>query len=346
MPMASNPILIESYRGSTLESFHRGAISIVDENGEEIFAYGNTMQWCYPRSTMKLFQHLPFLLSGLFEEVGLTPSQLALMCGSHNGEDVHVKEAISILDKNKIDSSKLQCGAQWPELKDDQIKLFGKSKTPSALHNNCSGKHAGFLLYCQLRNWPLQNYLDPEHPLQKEIRKVVAEIYEFPEENLEIGTDGCSAPVYAMPLKHQALAYKNLVNPSNQLKDYKEHLDTVVKACTSYPEMVAGSKRYCTDIMKVAGDQIVAKTGADGVYCMALRNQKWGIAIKIDDGSMGPQYLVAQQVLNHLINFTEDSRIKLSKYTEETKVNYSKKVVGKLSAHPDFATALSQRFGH
>ena len=338
----SNPILIESYRGKTLESFHRGAVCVVDEDGKNVFSIGDSQQLCYPRSTMKLFQHLPFLQSKEFEQVNISSSQLAVMCGSHNGEIQHQKEAESILKLAGLEVNQLQCGGQIPELVKDRIELYKSGEKPNHLHNNCSGKHAGFLLYCKLKGWPLDNYLDPEHPLQKEIKQVVSDIYEFPVNQLALGKDGCSAPVYAMPLYHQALSYKNLVRPDKHNIVYKKSLETIVEACTQHPFMVAGNKRYCTQLMEVAGEQVVAKTGADGVYCLGLRKKGWGVAIKIDDGAMGPQYMVAQHLLEKFINLSSEACEKLKNYHTEEKYNFSKKHVGKLSVSSDLTDALSK----
>lgn len=338
----ANPILIESIRGKTLESFHRGVICVVNEEGEIVFSIGDEQQICYPRSTMKLFQHLPFLQSEEFKKVNLTPSQLAVMCGSHNGEIEHQKEAESILKLGGLKMNQLQCGGQMPELTKDRVELYKSGANPNHLHNNCSGKHAGFLLYCHLKGWSLENYLDPEHPLQQEIKQVVADLYEYPIEKLAMGRDGCSAPVYSMPIYNQAVSYKNLVSPKGTCSKYFESLQKIVEACTQHPFMVAGNKRYCTQLMEVAGEQVVAKTGADGVYCMGLRKKGWGVSIKIDDGTMGPQYIAAQHLLEKFINLSSDACEKLKEYHTEERYNFSKRHVGRFNASQKLKQALSQ----
>lgn len=320
-----NPILIESYRGETLESFHRGVVCIVNEKGNIIASLGDPTQICYPRSTLKLFQHVPLLMSDAIEKYGITEEEIAVMCGSHNGEEAHLEAVTSILAKADVDVKDLGCGAHMPELREDRINLYSKNEKPSHLHNNCSGKHAGFLLYCKHKGYDLRTYLNPDHPLQVEIKEVCANLYEFPIDKLQLGRDGCSAPVYSLPVYNQALAYKNLVQPPAK---YAKALEQIVEACCNNPFMVAGSKRYCSALMDVAGDRLVAKTGADGVYCIGLKKQKWGIAIKIDDGQMGPQYLVAQNILQQIGLLNNEECVKLSNYSEEKLINFSKLTIG------------------
>ncbi len=143
-----NPIIVEVRRGDVLESFHRGVICVVDENGNVLYSEGNIGQVCFPRSALKFFQHIPLLLSGAFEYFGFTMEELAIMCGSHNGEPEHVSLVESIFKKIGLNPNLLQCGAQPPTLKKDVNRLVLEGKEPSALHNNCSGKHAGFLAWC------------------------------------------------------------------------------------------------------------------------------------------------------------------------------------------------------
>jgi len=325
-----NPILVESYRGEVLESFHRGVVCLVNERGDIIDGIGDVTQLCYPRSSLKLFQHIPLLMSGAVEKYQLTLEEIALMCGSHNGEKKHMEIATQILQKAGLKPNALQCGVQMPTLKEDIKTLYQSNLSASALHNNCSGKHAGFLLYCVYKGYDTQGYLDLKHPLQQEILAVSSEFYEYDKANTQCGVDGCSAPIFAYPVYNQALAYKNLIAPTPALQSYKKALDLIVEAVAKYPYMIGGKKRYCTQLMELAGDRVIGKTGADGVYCLALRKKKWGLTIKIDDGKMGPQYLVVQNILENLNILTEIEKQELLQYHQETMKNFGKKVVGEL----------------
>lgn len=295
---SSNPILVQNYRGGIVESFHRGSFCVVDENGKVLWSVGDIQQRSFPRSALKYFQHIPFLLSGGFDDLGFGPKELAIMCASHNGEDMHLEVVDVVLGRVKLNKDALQCGAQQPTRKNDYIRLIKNDLEPTCMHNNCSGKHAGFLAHCVHQDYSLEDYLSPQHPLHQAIKAVTAQFYEMIEDDLSVGVDGCSAPIFGMPLYNQALAYKNLIAPM-PWKD--EAMDSackrIVYAVTQYPELIAGTKRYCTDLMRVTNGKIVGKTGADGVYCLSIPEKNWGIAIKVDDGKMGPQYQVAHGLL-------------------------------------------------
>ncbi len=324
-----NPILVELHRGEVNESFHRGVICVVDKNNEVIFSRGDIQQVCYPRSAMKLFQHIPLITSGAFEHFNFTLKELAVMCGSHNGEQMHMDTVNGILQKIGLTDSYLKCGAQSPTLKVDLHKLIKSDLKPTQLHNNCSGKHAGFLAYCIYNKLDPNEYISPNSELQIEIKKVVSAFYEFPENELKCGMDGCSAPTFAMPVYNQAVAFKNLANPSNSIPDkYKEAASIIIKACSEFPEMLAGSKRYCTDLIKNTKGRIIGKTGADGVYCLVDTQTGMGISIKIDDGKMGPQYQVAQELLDHLNLISQEIKDSLDSYHEFELTNFSGNVIG------------------
>lgn len=235
------------------------------------------------------------------------------MCGSHNGEAIHTEGASHILQVIGLDKRALACGAQPPTHKSDYIRLIRAGENPSTLHNNCSGKHSGFLAYCKFMGLSTEDYLDLNHPLHIEIRKYAALFHEMETEELIPGLDGCSAPIFAMPVYNQAVAYKNLVNPEKFGPQIAAACKMITDAVTQYPEMVAGSKRYCTDLMQITSGKIIGKTGADGVYSLAIPDKKWGICIKIDDGRMGPQYNVAQSVLQSLglINDIEENQLNM-----------------------------------
>ncbi len=327
-----NPVLVEVRRGDVIESFHRGVICVVDQNGEIIYHVGDVNQIAYPRSAMKYFQHIPLLISGNFEKLNLSLKDLAIMCGSHNGEEMHQSLVLNILEGLKLKESDLKCGAQAPTLKKDLHLLIKSDKEPSQLHNNCSGKHAGFLAYCKSKGWDTTNYLSPEHPLQLEIKKYVSMFYETPEKDLYLGVDGCSAPIFGMSIYKQAIAYKNLIVNNFGSPEIDEACAKIVKAVTTYPELVAGNQRYCTDLMRVTNGRIIGKTGADGIYCLAIPEKKWGIAIKIDDGKMGPQYQVAQELLLNLNLISREEYNQLNPYNECDIKNFAGNIVGKSRA--------------
>jgi len=325
-----NPILVELMRGGITESFHRGVVCVVDEQGDIIFSIGDVKQVCYPRSALKYVQHIPLLSSGIFDHFNFTHKELSLMCGSHNGEAQHVEVVNGILEKIDFDNSVLACGAQNPTRKSDWINLIKNGEFAHAVHNNCSGKHAGFLAYNAFYQLEASGYLSSDFELQKKIKECVARFAELEVTELIEGLDGCSAPTYAMPVYNQALMYKNLVAPSDVLSDdEKQAAKRVISAVAEFPEMIAGTKRYCTDLMAVTNGRIIGKTGADGVYCLAIPEKKWGISIKVDDGKMGPQYQIAQAVLLELGLLSTEEADKLNPYYEFDIPNFA----GNIASH-------------
>jgi len=326
-----NPILVEVYRANVLESFHRGAICVVNENNEIIFSKGNVEQICYPRSAMKFVQVLPLLVLGGIEKFDFTLQEIAIMCGSHNAEQEHLTVVESILSKIGLDKNHLYCGPQYPSSKRDADQLIRENKKPEHIHNNCSGKHAGMLALCQLINAPIHDYINPVHAIQQLILEYVEKIYEYPKEKMVTALDGCSAPIYSIPVLNQAIGFKNLVS-----NHYEEKLANackiVMEAVSKYPFMVAGSKRYCTDMMQITAPQIIGKTGAEGIFCMSLPKQKIGVCIKIDDGKMLPQYNVAQAFVEATGLFSQETLEPLHHYLQEPLINFNKLTVGEIKA--------------
>ena len=293
-----NPILVEVRRRGVLESFHRGVVCVVDAKGETIYSKGDIEQVSYPRSAMKLFQHIPLISSGIHNEYNLSSKEISIMCGSHNGEEQHKEVVYSMLNKIGLNESHLKCGAQKPTLKSDYEELIRNGKSAMAVHNNCSGKHAGFLALCKNKGYDIENYLELDHQIQKEIKKTVSVYYEVDENDLIPGIDGCSAPTFAMPIRNMAIAFKNLSKPnSNITQDQYKASQIILDSIKKHPEMLAGTNRYCTDLIKVTKGRIIGKTGADGVYSLVIPSEGIGITVKIDDGKMGPQYQVVQEVL-------------------------------------------------
>jgi len=337
---ACNPVLVESYRGPVLESFHRGVICVVDEHNNIMYQQGHVEQVCYPRSALKFFQQLPLLLSGAADHFGFTEEELAVMCGSHNGEAQHLKVVRGIFQKIGLDESALGCGAQAPTLKQDAQALIRSGLEPAAIHNNCSGKHAGFLAWCVFHQQPVDSYLHADHPLHQEIKKWVSLFYEIPEAALQTGLDGCSAPIFAMPVRNQAIAYKNLVFPEKFEPAVQAACKRITDAVSTYPMMIAGTKRYCSDLMKAAGKTLIGKTGADGVYCIGLPERKLGICIKIDDGKMGPQYHVAQKLLQECGVLSDEAAAELAHYITAPQSNFAGNQTGTIRVNEQ----LSYRF--
>lgn len=325
---ADNPILVSRSRGNAIESAHRGIICVVDQNNHVIYQAGNIDQVSFTRSALKPFQVIPLIEAGGIDHFGLTLEEIAVICGSHNAEIAHVAAIRSILRKIGLDESALQCGKQPPTHRATRKKMELDGIPFDHIHNNCSGKHAGFLAYCVLKGWSIDDYLSPDHPSQQSIKQVVAEMHNLALTDLLEGEDGCSAPNFAFSIRQQAIGYKNLCDPAQFSSVRQAACNTILKAMAQYPYMVAGSQRYCTDLMQLLAPEVIGKTGADGVYAMAFPAKKWGCAIKIEDGKMGPQYNVAQAFIQMSQLFDPQALETLKTYLEKPVLNWNKHQVG------------------
>lgn len=326
----SNPILVEIYRNKVLESFHRGSICVVDKDGEIIFSEGDVNQICYPRSAMKFLQVLPLIENGGMEKFNFSLEEIAIMCGSHNAEEEHLRVVNSILNKIGLNKEKLFCGPQYPTSKKVADELIRRNQNPQHIHNNCSGKHAGMLALCISLGFTTEDYINPNHPIQKLILETCLEMYEYEKEKIIIAKDGCSAPIFSIPIYNQALGFKNIVYPEKFSDKRKNACKIVIEAISKYPFMVAGSNRYCTDMMKICAPQIIGKTGAEGIFCLGLTEKKLGVCIKIDDGKMLPQYNVAQAFIEATNIFSIEKSQPLHHYIEDELLNFNKFVTGEI----------------
>lgn len=280
-----NPILIELTRGSRMESSHRGAAVVISAVGEAVAAWGNVDRPVFVRSAAKPLQALALVETGAADAFAVEPAELALACGSHSGEAQHVACVTAWLDRLGLDGGALVCGAHPPLDANAAAELVRHGKAPLPVHNNCSGKHAGFLTVARHLGLPLAGYVDPDHPLQQRIRQDVVEIGGIAVGDDMIGIDGCGAPAFALPLRALALAFARLARPAALPPPRAAAAARMLAAMAAHPGMVAGSGRFDTGVIAAAGRGIVSKGGAEGVHAAALSELGLGIAVKIDDGS-------------------------------------------------------------
>ena len=282
--------LVELTRGAIVECVHYGAFAVVDSQGKLLCSAGDPDLRTFPRSSMKPFQVLPFVESGGVEFFGLSAEELAIMCASHAGTDAHVAVLRGIHKKAGLQESDLQCGVHYPSDRatSDAMRLRGELPTP--YRHNCSGKHSGMLAAARLRGLPIENYLELEHPVQQSIRAAMAEMSAMQAEALIPGIDGCSAPVYALPLRAFAYAVARLCDPGGLSAERQAACRKVTDAMRSYPLMVAGPGKLDTVLMQVLGDKLVSKGGAEGYQMIGLLPDAdkgtpgIGIVMKFSDG--------------------------------------------------------------
>ena len=288
--MNYQPIL-ELTRGKTLESVHFGAFAVVDSRGKLLASRGDSGTVTFLRSSAKPFQALPFIESGGAEFWGYTEAEIAITCASHSGTDLHRDTVAGIQAKVGLSESQLQCGVHPPIDEATRNALIRAGETPTPNRHNCSGKHTGMLAFAKMRNLSLEDYLDPQHPIQQEIRRTLGEMCGLAPEGIALGTDGCSAPNFALPLRNAALGFARLVDPWELAPSRAAACRKITAAMTAHPEMVAGAGRFDTRLMEVAQGKIVAKGGAEGYQAVGILpgvlapdSPGVGIALKISDG--------------------------------------------------------------
>jgi L-asparaginase II len=287
-----NPVLVEVLRGGVVESRHAGAVAVLDADGGVLAAIGDIDRAVFPRSAVKVLQALPLVASGAAEQLQLGDAELAIACASHRGEALHASTVAAMLAKAGLDSDCLECGAHWPYDEQATRELAARGLEPSPLHNNCSGKHAGFLcLACQLAG-PAVNlrqyvkgYVQPDHPVMREVTAALEAATGASLRDAPRGTDGCSIPTYAIPLRRLALAFARVGSGVGLSPEHARAARHLRQAVAREPFMVAGSGRMDTLVMQRLGERVFMKVGAEGVYCAALPERGLGVAIKIDDGN-------------------------------------------------------------
>jgi L-asparaginase II len=281
----TNPVLVEVARGPLVESRHRGAIAVVDSHSNRRAAIGDVGRAVFPRSATKLIQALPLVESGAADAFGYGVEELALACASHVGERRHVAIVARMLEKCGRSPADLECGVHPPLNRAAANALVRAGESPGPLHNNCSGKHAAFIgLACHLGVDP-KGYVSPDHPVQRAVTAALAATTGTPIGADVCAVDGCSIPAYAVPLDRLALAFARLVSREGQPPRRAAAASRLFDACMSDPSLVAGSGRFCTEVMADFSGRVFVKTGAEGVYCGVIPEAALGIAVKCDDGA-------------------------------------------------------------
>lgn len=297
-------MLAELTRGGEVESVHAGSIAVVDASGRLVASAGNPDRFAYFRSSAKPFQAIPLVESGAADAFGFTPAELALCCASHYGEPRHQAAVAAMLAKVGLTANDLQCGIPYPGDADEAARIRVGLVDPSPLQCDCSGKHTGMLATAVHLGYPVASYLDPEHPVQRTIRGVVAEVCRVPAHDLRFATDGCSVPTFGAPLRAFAAAFAALAapeqTPAGAGREHAAALNRLRTAMTSYPENVAGTGDFITDLMRCAGGTVAAKTGAEGLVCLAVPKRGLGIAIRVADGTYRAHGVIAIGVLEQL----------------------------------------------
>jgi L-asparaginase II len=273
--------MTEIWRGPILESLHMGHAAICDPQGVILRAWGDPQAVIYPRSSSKMIQALPLVTSGAADRFGLGPEQLALACASHNGAAIHVDRVRAWLDRLGLSDADFRCGTQEPADVDERNRLIRGLKAPCQVHNNCSGKHTGFLTLSQHMGAGPE-YVDIDHPVQQAALAAFEEVTGATSPGW--GIDGCSAPNFATTLHGLARAMAWFASAADRSDRASVAAGRLVQAMMAHPDLVAGEGRSCTALMRAMGGRAAVKTGAEAVFVAIVPERRVGIAVKITDG--------------------------------------------------------------
>ncbi len=334
-PERNPAILVEVTRGPIVESVHYGVIAVSDVEGNLLAWAGNPGMVTYYRSSSKPIQAMALVETGAADHFGLTEREIAIVCGSHGGEDIHIEAVQSILDKIGCGIDALACGVHPPLDKDAARAMLEREEAPTAIYNNCSGKHAGMLALARFNGWPIGGYENPRHPVQQIMLQTVADFASLRPDEVPVGVDGCGVCTFGLSLHRMALSFARLGQPEYWPEPRRTAVRRITMAMTRHPEMVAARQgRIDTDLMVAAGGSLIAKAGAESLFCVSkLGNGSepaTGFALKLLDGdasgrARNPAIVEALRQADFL---HEDALNKLEKYWMEEVRNRPGDVVG------------------
>jgi L-asparaginase II len=330
--MSEIPVLVEVTRGAAVESRHRGSAAVVDTAGRVALAWGDIAAPVYARSALKPLQALPLVETGAADAFGLGARELALACASHHGEPAHVDTVAAWLARLGLGVQDLECGAHPPLDPAAAKALIEHGIAPSALHNNCSGKHAGFLTAARHLGEPTRGYIAAEHPAQQRVLAVVEAMTGCDLSQAPRGIDGCGIPVIGMPLAGLARAMARMGDPRDLPPARAAAATRLLDAMAAEPLMVSGTTGFATALLRVAGDRVRAKPGAEGVYAAALPTLGLGLALKIEDGAGRAAEVALAAILTRLGVLDAAARAALAGRAEPPVRNVAGRIVGAI--HP------------
>ena len=324
----TNPVLVEVVRGAAVESRHRGAVAICDTEGADYLATGDVATPIFPRSAVKPLQALPLLESGAADDFGLSDKALAIACSSHGGEPEHVAAVEGFLARAGLDGGALECGAHWPLHQASARALVRDHRTPHALHNNCSGKHAGMLCLARKMKVDHRHYIGAEHPVQREVRATLEGMFDLKLDSY--GIDGCSIPTYPVPLRNLARAFARFGTGRHIGEQRFAAAHRLMRCCGEHPFYVGGTERFCTEVLRGLQNRAFVKIGAEGVIAGVVPELGLGIAVKCDDGGQRAAEVVMAALLLRLLPLSSEDGAFLEARARPQLKNWNGLLVGHL----------------
>jgi len=324
------PIVVEVTRGGIAESRHLVSAAVVDADGRSVAAFGDTSKPVFSRSAAKPIQALPLVETGAGD--AFTDAEIALACASHGGEDVHVTIAATMLARAGLTQRALECGTHMPSHEPTMQAMIRRGAAPCPLHNNCSGKHAGFLATAVKMGERPAFYVDLAHPVQRRISQTLVEMTGEALDARPIGIDGCSIPTIGFSLAGMARAWARFANPVTLLHRRADACRRIQRAMIAEPLMVAGTGRHCTALLVAGAGRIVAKTGAEGFYAAAIPEAGFGLALKVHDGTTRASEVAIAALLRHFGGLDDAAWARLRSRAEPKIVNRRGLVTGEIRA--------------
>ena len=325
-------LTVNVYRGRLIESSHRIIGTVKDIKGNYLISTNNEKDLIYPRSSIKIFQALPFIISKTHKKFDLNKKIIAISCSSHVGEPQHLRILNEWIKKININIKDLKCGTHNPIDLLSSNKLLLSGKIPTQLHNNCAGKHLAMISGCLANKMNYYNYIDFDHPYQKLIRNSLEKFTGSKIKNNCIGIDGCSAPQYAFTLDNLSDSMINLIKEKNKKNEYSKAINTILLSIKKFPEMISGNNCFDSNVMKITKGRLFCKGGAEGVVLFADFSKKIGGAIKVLDGGDRAKFSIVMEIFSKLNLILNDEKKLLENWKVKKILNHANKKVGEIVA--------------
>lgn len=329
-------VQVNVYRGTIVESRHYVNAVVSDASGNIVKSWGDVDKPVYLRSAIKPLQALPLIETGAADAFEFSEKELSLACASHTGEEIHTKVVNALLARLGLSLDDLECGSHWPSYRPAERALAARGIEPTAAHNNCSGKHTGFLATALHLGENYKGYINLDHPVQRRLVKILEEFTETDLSNAPVGIDGCSIPTLGIPLVRAALAIAKFANPEKLSASRRAACHRIQSAIVNEPAMIAGSDRLCTALNGSAKGKVVAKVGAEGVYLAAFPDLGLGVALKCIDGTTRAAEVALGGILEDLGVMTEDMHVAMDEYIHPVMRNWNALDVGTMDAKLEF----------
>lgn len=321
-------MIARTTRGKYTDLTYQGHVVAADTQGRILYHHGDPFRFTFARSSTKPFQALLALESGAADFFGITDKELAIMCASHGGTTEHAQTVASLLRKAGLGPEDLCCGAHAPLMKKGREELKALGEEPTALHNNCSGKHAAMLLTAKFLGETLSGYREPTHPHQKRITALLGEFMAMHPDRFGLATDGCGVPVHAAPLYKWAQAFARLAEPIGFSPQRVQAIRRITQAMADYPEMISGEGRLCTDLMIHFKDRLIAKGGAEAFYALGIKELGLGLAVKVESGEAHLLPGIVLEALRQIGVITPEEKEPFFSYIDQKIKNHQGEIVG------------------